>query len=59
LALLRGVQLDPSETGDWPDGRGANMTGAAQPNNDLRGQKRMGDAQILTSKVMARRRAAP
>jgi hypothetical protein len=39
LAPLRGVQPDPSETGDWPDGRGAKMTGAAQPNNDLRGQK--------------------
>ena len=29
------------------DGRGAKMTGAAQPNHDLRGQKRMGDSQNL------------
>ena len=47
---LRGVQPDPSETGDWPDGRGAKMTGAAQPNNDLRGQKRIGDSQNLDLK---------
>jgi hypothetical protein len=40
----------PSETGDWPDGRGAKMTGAAQPNHDLRGQKRMGDSQNLDLK---------
>jgi hypothetical protein len=45
IGSLRGVQPDPSETGDCPDGRGAKMTGAAQPNHDLRGQKRMGDSQ--------------
>jgi hypothetical protein len=39
-----------AETGDWPDGRGAKMTGAAQPNHDLRGQKRMGDSQNLDLK---------
>jgi len=50
IGSLRGVQPDPSETGDWPDGRGGTMTGAAQPNNDLRGQKRMGDSQNLDLK---------
>ena len=50
IGSLRGVQPDPSETGDWPDGRGAKMTGAAQPNHDLRGQKRMGDSQNLDLK---------
>jgi len=47
IGSSRGVQPDPSETGDWPDGRGAKMTDAAQPNHDLRGQKRMGDSQNL------------
>ena len=31
----------------WP---GAKMTGAAQPNNDLPGQKRMGESQNLDLK---------
>lgn len=31
--------LGAAETGDWPDGRGAKVIGAAQRNHDLPGQK--------------------
>jgi hypothetical protein len=47
IGSLRDARPDPSETGDWPNGRGAKMTDAAQPNHDLRGQKRVGDSQNL------------